>query len=386
MKHAFSVIIIFLILIPATAGAQELSYFGSVKLDSAWHHAENAVADPVLPWHGLTDWQTAALTVEADLRLTLETVMFRVHQDLSFDQEAQFTYRLLEGYASFTPVGPLTITVGRRHLSWGTGIFFFPADKLNPIALDPSTARRDQGFPGVAVTLSPSSDFTMVAAVSFEDSLQHATDEFFRDFRYGIIFSLLVGPLNVKTDLIYQADRVFRPGGGFTLDLGGFIFFAEAAVELNNRILYPSSPLAWSERPLLTPFPSVEAGVRRSFSAGDATFFLAAEYLYAGDGFTAQEKDWFFQAPGGAPVPEHLGRHYLFFQASVSLEHVFSTEHGVLWNAQDGSILFSHRLTLLAVDNLDLFAEGLWTVGGTDTEFGATGERLRLTAGAVFYF
>jgi hypothetical protein len=387
MKHAWALVCV-LMLFTAAANAQDLSYFGNIKLDSAWHHADSAVADASLPWNGLTDWQTAALTVEADMRLTFPTVLFRVHQDLAFDQEAQFHYRLFEGYASFTPAPGVTVTAGKRHISWGTGYFFFPADKLNPLSLDPSSARRDEGFPGVSVTLSPSANFTAVAAVSFDQSLTHGTDEFFRDFRYGLVLSLLAGPLNMKADLVYQADRVFRPGGGFTLDLAGFILFSEAAVELHNRTLYPSSPLAWAERPLGTPFFSVEAGVRRSFTAGDATLFLAAEYLYAGDGFTTREEDWFFQAValGAAFFPEHLGNHYLLFSAAFSWEGYFSTEHAVLWNVPDGSLLFSHRLTLLAVENLDMYVEALWSMGGAQTEFGAAGERLRFAAGAICYF
>jgi hypothetical protein len=372
----------------AFAPAQDFSYSGNVRLDTAWHHAAAAVADPALPWYGLADWQTAFLLVEADLRLSAASVEFRVHHDLAFDEEASFRYRLFEGYVSFSPAGWLTATVGKRHLSWGTSFFFFPSDKLNPVVLDPTDEHRDYGFPGLTLTLAPSADFTVSASLSFEDSLAHLRNEFFRDFRYALAASLVLGTLNLKADAIYEINRVFRPGGGFTLDVGGFIFFGEAAVELNNRTLYPSSPTAWEERPLLTPFPYLDGGVRKSFVAGDFTLFAVAEYLYAGGGFTREEEDWFFQAvpPGVAVAPEHLGRHYGVFSITVSVDNLFSLENAGLWNAQDGSWFFWHKIILQKIENLDLYCEVLWTAGASGTEFAAANERLRLSAGATYYF
>ncbi len=388
MKRALLIALPALLLCAPALGAQDFSYSGNLRIDSAWHHAALPAADPTLPWAGLTDWQTAFLLAEADLRLSLPTVEFRVHQDLTFDEEAAFRYRLFEGYASFSPAGWFTVTIGKRHLSWGTSYFFFPADKLNPVVLDPSDEHRDYGFPGLTLTLAPSADFTLTASLSFEDSLAHLQNEFFRDFRYALAASLVLGPLNLKADVIYELDRVFRPGGGFTLDLGGFIVFGEAAVELNNRTLYPTSTATWEERPLLTPFPYFDGGLRRSFSAGDFTLFAVAEYLYAGAGFTPVEEERFFQAavpdPDGAPG--HLGRHYALFSISMSVENLFSFENAGVWNAQDGSWFFWHKIVLQKIENLDLYCEVVWTAGAGGTEFAAAPERLRLSAGAVYYF
>ena len=121
----------------------------------------------------------------------------------------------------------------------------------------------------------------------------------------------------------YQADRVFRPGAGFTLDLAGFILFTEAALEFHNRTQYPSSPVVWEEPALFTPYILAEGGVRRNMAVGDATLFFVAEYLFAGSGFTSREEDLFFQAMGmgSAPVPEYLGQHYLFFSMALALEN-----------------------------------------------------------------
>ncbi|MBN2351299.1 MAG: hypothetical protein JXD23_01935 [Spirochaetales bacterium] len=388
MKRALLLALPALLLSAPALSAQDFSYSGNVRIDSAWHHAALPVADPALPWYGLTDWQTAFVLAEADLRLTTPSAEIRVHQDLAFDEEASFRYRLFEGYASFSPAGWFTVTIGKRHLSLGTSYFFFPADRLNPVVLDPSDGHRDYGFPGLTLTLAPSADFTLTASLSFEDSLARLRDEFFRDFRYALAASLVLGPLNLKADVIYEIDRVFRPGGGFTLDLGGFIFFGEAAVELNNRTLYPTSPATWEERPLLTPFPYFDGGVRRNFTAGDFTLFAVAEYFFTGAGFTPDEEDRFFQAAplGLAVAPEHLGRHYALFSISMAVENLFSFENAGVWNAQDGSWFFWHKIVLQKIENLDLYCEVVWTAGASETEFAAAPERLRLSAGAVYYF
>ena len=378
---------------PAGLVAQEYSVFGEVSLESTWRRTPDGVQDNRLD---------SLLGVELNHRFDFDTFSFIARHKGTLDRYEEPDHILYEAYIDYRPSDLLSVGAGKQRVSWGRGITFFPTDSLHP-----SHNRDDvEGFTGVSALLTPSPDLQLTGAVDFsaplsaESSAGSANEDFYTDLKYALYGSWFFGNLDLALSGVYRRDATMRPGLGLSYEIAGFVLTAEGAVEFLNQTLYPDETLpAFNEAEAWEPYPLAAAGVSRNWSPEgmtDYSFYAAAEYLYAGTGYTDAEEERYFEtvdayllANGGYPAAPYLGRHYLFLVGSLEIYRKISLEVSGLGNLRDGSASLGASATLLTIEGMDLSAEGETLVGGKATEFGrlkSTGGDWSLKLKATLYF
>ena len=334
----------------------------------------------------------AELEVTANHRLLMSFGEFYAHHSLSIDETADFNHNIYEVYLYLMPHDNVTLSFGKQRINWGTAYAFSPTDRLHP---QTGVWDLETGFPGVAVTYAFSSDISLTACVSIENSIEHYKSAFWEDFRYALYFSALLGKADLFVSTVYQYDEILVPGVGFSYDLFGFIIYSEAAIEFHNQTLYPNN---WERPDLGKPYFSIDSGVEKTISGDNLSFTFVTEYLYRQSGYTKEEEDLFFtyllpSSWASADTLEStdayslLGRHYLF--AAINLSHFdyFSFDNSIIWNLQDLSFIAAHEFKYIGFENFDIFTKITWTSGERGkTEYGCIPDRFILNTGVVIHY
>ena len=350
--------------------ATDSEHYGSLELHTSLAGSDSSAVP------------AAAGIIDANHRLYLSEGEFFLHHEAETDQSSVAEYTIHEAYlALFQDWGNLTF--GRHRIPWGTGIFFSPTDALHPVSL---TGEAETGFDGLSGTRLLSNGTTVTMAVSFSPVLDYAAaeadpgpDELGSKVRGAVSLGGYIGTLDWRTTMVYQWEKVFRPGISFSADLAGWILSLEGALELHNSLDY----LPGTEDPeLWDPYALVGSGIEKSWIGSTDTLTIISEYLYDQQGYSEKEAKMVYAlleaaGPGtdSTGTSPSLGRHYL--NASIEYAHdnrVF-TEHGVLLNLQDPSGVVSHALTYTVGTEIDFRLEGSWCFGGSgDSEFGLYAE------------
>ena len=388
----------------AMAQFDNYELFGTAELET--EQGLRRYGEPEQDANGL-----ASAVINQRLYLPSGELFARSRVDLD-DSEA-LSHELEEGYVRLFPSPAVTLSVGRQRLNWGAGYTYSATD-----ALHPQTARadRDIGFDGVSATWFATPDLSVAGAVALQDAYEvtnRLTDtDAYRRIRYAGYLSQYFGNLQLDLSTVYEAETILRPGVSGSFTLGDTLLSAEAAVELENQSLYPSSrfdPVAGAqalvdgqrvpglEQPgSYEPYPIVSAALEHSFGSGDLTVTTISEYLYNSMGYNEREFDQLLallaaleeeattfsataegeqpfsgfasEIGGGAPFDGAgyfglLRRHYLFQTLSFSFAQSWSSEHSVLLGVEDWSVLVNHGLTLTTIDRVDLGLEIRWTLG-----------------------
>ncbi len=368
-NHPTPQLVICMTIIAITAGlslqALEMETYGSLELDSGIAESDgtaSAAAD------GLID---------ANHRLSLSDAEFYIHHEAEAGYAGDVEYTIHEAYlVLLRDWGNLTF--GRQRIPWGTGIFFSPTDALHPSSL---TGEAETGFDGLSGTVLLPSGITVAAAVSLSPALDYAeaapdpsAEELGERIRGALSVSGYAGTLDWRTTMVYQWERVFRPGISLSADLSGFIISLEGALELHNSLEYipgTETPELWDSYPL------AGGGIEKTLFGLSDTFTVIAEYLYDGRGYTEGQADSFFSALPADPGPEYmanspaLGQHYLNVSIEYNHDEKIRTEHGLLLNLQDTSGTAFHGLTYAVGSGVDFRLEGSWSFGDENgSEFG----------------
>ncbi|MGC9312334.1 MAG: hypothetical protein ACP5IA_06540 [Sediminispirochaetaceae bacterium] len=342
--------------------ALEMETYGSLELDSG------------IAGSGGTASAAAEGLIDANHRLSLSEAEFYIHHEAEAGYDSEVEYTIHEAYlVLFRDWGNLTF--GRQRIPWGTGIFFSPTDALHPVSL---TGEAETGFDGLSGTVLLPADITVAAAVSLSPALDYAeaaadpaAEELGERVRGALSVSGYAGTLDWRTTMVYQWQRVFRPGISLSADLSGFIISLEGALELHNSLDY----IPGTETPeLWDPYPLAGVGIEKSWFGMSDTFTIIAEYLFDGRGYTEEQAAAFFSLPPGledfADSPA-LGRHYLNASIEYNHDEKIRTEHGVLLNLQDASGTVFHGITYAVGSGVDFRLEGSWSFGDEErSEFG----------------
>jgi hypothetical protein len=343
--------------------ALEMETYGSLELDSG------------IAGSGGTASAAAEGLIDTNHRLYLSDAEFYIHHEADAGYTGEVGYTIHEAYlVLFRDWGNLTF--GRQRIPWGTGIFFSPTDALHPVSL---TSEAETGFDGLSGTVLLPAGITIAGAVSLSPALDYAeatanpsADELAERIRGALSISGYAGTLDWRTTMVYQWQRVFRPGISLSADLAGYIINLEGALELHNSLAY----IPGTETPeLWDPYPLAGGGIEKSWFGMSDTFTVIAEYLFDGRGYSEEQAADFFSAPHSglddlADSPA-LGRHYLNAGIDYNHDEKIRTEHGVLLNLQDASGTVFHILTYAVGSGVDFRLEGSWSFGDEErSEFG----------------
>lgn len=345
--------------------ALEMETYGSLELDSG------------IAGSGGTASAAAEGLIDANHRLYLSDAEFYIHHQADAGYAGEVGYTIHEAYlVLFRDWGNLTF--GRQRIPWGTGIFFSPTDALHPANL---TGEAETGFDGLSGTVLLPAGITVTGAVSISPALDYAeaaaapaAEELGERVRGALSVSGYAGTLDWRTTLVYQWERVFRPGISLSADLAGVIISLEGSLELHNALDYipvTETPELWD------PYPLAGGGIEKSWFGMSDTLTLIAEYLFDGRGYTEEQAAAFFSALPADPGLEDLanspaiGRHYLNASIEYNHDEKITTEHGALLNLQDASGTVFHGLTYAIGSGVDFRLEGSWSFGDEDrSEFG----------------
>ena len=355
--------------------AQEYSVFGEISVETGYRADYRET--PAAAGDNRLD---SLMEVELNHRFDYERFSFIAHHRAGMNGEEELDHTLNEAYIDFRPADAMRLGVGKQRIAWGRGITFFPTDTLHP-----SHTRDDvEGFTGASTLFTPNPDLQLTGVVDFSAPLSSepgtgANEDFVTNLKYALYGSLFLGNLDLALSGVYRRNETLRPGLGFSYDLTGFILTAEGAIEFLNQTLYPAIGTAsFREADRFEPYPLFAAGISRSWmpeALTDYTFYAAAEYLYAGTGYTRAEERRFFEIDPGFATTAYLGQQYLFLLASLEIYQTISLEISGLTNLQDRSANLAGTITLLTIDGIDLSAEGTRFVGDTNTEFDAMGRQ-----------
>lgn len=267
--------------------------------------------------------------------------------------------KIYEAYARLDTGAWGQFFLGKRRMGLGIGTTFAPGDLV-----DPRTGFWDQknGFRGLDLALSLGPDVSVRGALSLERNLeaytfglkakapghtiQAETDYAAalgeaagpadpRLFLYALSGEVLLGSLQVSASGVYSQGFAARPSLGASLDLGGLIVQAEAALELEGG-----------------PTWYATGGLRYTWSAGAASLTASLDYDYN----------------GAAGLLEHS--HYALPSLSLTIDEVLNLYARALVELEAPSALLSCGLTLYPTPGLDLELSLLSSLGTTTAEFG----------------
>jgi hypothetical protein len=385
------ILLLLLFLMPGL-GAQEYSVFGEIDLEASYLAAPDASQENLLQ---------SLMGVELNHRLDHQNFSFIARHKATMDRTEELDHSLYEAYIDYRTSDLVGIGAGKQRVSWGRGIAFFPTDTLHP-----SHTRDDvEGFTGLSALVTPTPDLQLTGVVDLSAALaadpgSGANENFYTSLKYALYTSWFAGNLDLALSGVYRDRETLRPGIGFSYDMAGFILTAEGAVEFLTQTLYPDpAPPGFSEAEEYKPYLLAAAGMSRSWvpnSQSDYTWYAAAEYLYAGTGYTKSDEERYFEtasayfdANGTYPTAAYLGQHYLFLLGSLEIYQKISLELSGLANLQDRSSSLGASATLLTIPGMDLSAEGELRLGSSKTEYGALKSEAgayRLTLKSTVYF
>lgn len=376
--------------------AAEYELLGSLRGETTYHYLEDA-AQP----HRLT----AAAELTGTHRLSAQQAELKAITTVIAGSEDELDYEIPEAYVTLFPLAPVNLTAGKITASWGTSSRFNPADSLHRF----DGAERE-GFIGVQSSFSPSADVTVSGVLSVDETLRRPAEDIGTTLTGALFGNLYFGNVEIAPSIVYRYEETLRPAVAASVQLFGFIFYGQGAVELQNGRSYPdrqAGALELETGELGKPYPLLSAGVNRIVGVGPADLSATAEYLYAATGYSQTESELLYDAieaavdAGSAPAsvtsgfsqPRFWGRHYLYQSLSLTVSRVGSLETTALVNVADWSASFEHTLTVTALDSLDIDFGARWYAGMQgESEYGTVPVRtelpgrLELELGSTFYY
>ena len=360
-------LILFSVFLPGALIGQEYSVFGEINLAGTYLQTPDAAQQNQLE---------SLLGVELNHRLDFDSFSLIARHEGTLDRTETLDHTLYEAYIDYRPAALLSIGAGKQRISWGRGITFFPTDTLHP-----AHTRDDvEGFTGLTAIVTPSPDLQLSGIVDFSAPLaadpgSGTNENFYTNLKYALYASWFAGNLDLALSGVFRDGETLRPGLGFSYDLAGFILTAEGAIEFMNPTRYPDETApVFSRADTCQPYPLAATGLSRSWfpaAQSDYTWYAAAEYLYAGTGYTRSDEERYFEIKPSYPTTAYLGQHYLFLLGSLEVYQKVSIELSGLTNLQDRSLSLGAIATLLTIPGMDLAAEGEMRLGNSRTEYGA---------------
>jgi hypothetical protein len=381
---------------PAPLPAQDYAVFGEIEGGTTFHHVPDA--DPELRLSGVA-------TLSATHRLSYSEAEGVLVHSLQILPGGRLSHDVSEGYLAVFPSPVLTLYAGRQRINWGTGYSLSPSDALHPrpsLRGETTSAARgavsvlqsSPGFLGTAAVITAGANGTVTAAVSGEDALSATADapprELWKLLRLAAHGSLFVSPVEATLSLVYQHERAFRPGVGFSVNTPIGVVYAEGAVELHNALVYPERDpiegVRFESPELWEPYPMVAGGIEAPLTLGPITLTATAEYLFSAVGYSQTEAKLLLEllsAPeagfsGNAAVslgdfarlPSFLRRHYGLTNLSIDMAGYLQTEAAAIVNLEDYSGVVTAEATLLVMEGADPWVRAVVFFGGSDDEFG----------------
>jgi hypothetical protein len=372
--------------------SQDYSLFGEIDMEGCYARTPGGEAPNSLDY---------TLGIEANHRLEYDTLTFIARHRAELDRRETIEHELYEAYIDYHLNDRLDLAAGKQRIPWGRGIAFFPTDTLHP-----SHTREDvEGFTGLSLILVPNLNTQLTGVVDFTAPLSasngttdnETNEDFYNDLKYALYASILAGKADMALSMVYLRDRTFRPGFGISYDIAGYIITSECALEFSHAVEYPDESINGFETDSESgPHVLASAGLSRTFfpeAHPDLRLMFAEEYLYAGTGYSKDERTDYFSLIGSytgeEPSVDYLGRHYLFSLASFEYYQHVRLELSTYISLADRSAYWSAKGTLLAVANMNLNLQGEMLTGSSRTEFGsqkASEGDWRLTLESVIHF
>ena len=193
--------------------------------------------------------------------------------------------RITELFSDFNLGDRLFFRAGKHTIEWGVGYFFSPADVLNLTPVDPEDPEADREGPvSVKAHLPFGANNAYLYLVAND---VHKT----MDLALAPKVELVVGGLEVGLGAFLRKDLSPRGVATATLTAGDFGFFGEGLLSYGSDKVFLRATDDPSSYPLgLEPydrpdelFASASGGVQ--YSNMDAGLFVAAQYLYNGEGY-----------------------------------------------------------------------------------------------------
>lgn len=260
--------------------------------------------------------------------------------DLITRSELFVGQRIFRAFASLY-AGPMTLTVGRQRIAWGTGFAWNPTDLLNPF--NPAAIELGEKAGVDAIHLSVATgDFSRIEATY---APADASDQSSAAARV----SSNVGEYDVSVMGGYFRDD-WVVGGDFAGYVGDAGLRGEAAVTF---------------RSVASNYVRFTLTADRSFSGG---YYAFVEYYYNGQGTTDKSKYDFVAVLRGRSF--NVARDYLAVSVSKTLTPLFGANVYALVNLDDRSALMGPAFTYSVSDNAEAGVAVYFFAGEGDTEFG----------------
>ncbi len=207
---------------------------------------------------------------------------FTIGEGRDFSDVVQIT----ELFSDFNLADRLFFRAGKHTINWGVGYFFSPADVLNLTPIDPADPEADREGPVSIKAHLPIGVHNLYLYLIANDVREPL------DLALAPKAELVVGGLEVGLGAFLRKDLALRGIATATYNLGDFGFLAEGVVSYGSDKIFLQATDDLVSYPLgVAPylradelFVSATAGVQ--YSNMDAGLFIAAQYLYNGEGYT----------------------------------------------------------------------------------------------------
>lgn len=249
-------------------------------------------------------------------------------------------HRLHRAFVTWTR-GATELRAGRQRIAWGTGRFFSPLDRVNPIL--PTTLERDE---------------------------RTGVDAFMLERKTGALsrFTAIYAPRHpYNNDIVALQWHDNTAGTDWSLTAGRFAGQRVAGLDLASQL----GDAGWRAELVRTmprhgsPFSQVLVGMDYAFAS---TLTLSGELYYNGGGTGDLARYDVAALLSGRT--QALARRYAALYASYEITPLIKTVHHAVANLDDSSHFFSPALVYSARPNLDLTLGLQWYRGRSATEFG----------------
>lgn len=391
-----TILILFLVAAGITtifAQDQEYELYGDIRMEGIWSYREKNET--------LNLSEQSTLAANFDLTayhgLYLDKGELVANHRIILQENDELQHKLYELYFIYPFTDVVTLSVGRQVLGWGTGYSFQPTDIIHP-AQSPFDEIKT-GFTGISTALLFGYHSEITLAVSIDNALTAKTNDFMTKCIYAGQYTRMIEPWEFILSYTFQEGIFLRPGGGFSVEVLGFILNAEAGVELKSNIdtvTIDGNYIRFKKPDLLTPFPIIDVAIQKSISLEAGSLFLLAEYFYNSQGYTLEvseavyySSNMIFQVDLQNPPsrPAFRNQHYLLAMASLEIPYLFTSENTVMMNLMDRSFLASHNVGFIYFQEFDINLKAMWTYGERGkTEFGSLPQRFTGTLGVTVHF
>jgi hypothetical protein len=338
--------------------------YDRLRLDIDASAGRGMTASAAVVWQLYRGRTTASLAdlVPADLR-------GQVPADAEYEiRERQYlNHAYIALYA-----GPATITAGKQHLAWGSGMVFNPTELFRPKALfDPTYEREGVGALAVALETGALSDVEAVY-VPEDDWRTSAKVARVRGHLAGFDLSALAAevwetdpvPALLEGTPATPEHRVVV-GGDISGELPGVGIWAEGTWSRQDDARWVELTVGGN-----TTLPG--------------NILLTVEGYLDGRGRTGEPypvEDWLAVATG---TRRTIGRGLVFGSISRPTGDLLSLALAALASASDGSAALLPSARYAFAENVDLFLQLIVTAGPDGTEFGTRGSG-GLIRGRVYF-